>query len=207
MPDYTRAVSDVWKPGLAARHPLPWPLPPSAADTPCSDSLWKWAHLPSWKSVYKMLFLLVPTLQDWSQLLVSVIPYNYQGSLWEQVGLLVPLHLFPIVQIKCDVGWDPQIKRPGEEKEKEGMKKSAYESLVASCAPSGSSEGSALWFWGEASRLKPLHVFPLIIWRCQSPVTETSMLSSILDCLVVKYEVRSDQVRPALNPASAPYRL
>lgn len=44
----------------------------------------------------------------------------------------------------------------GAEKGKEGMKSSAWQSLVSSCAVSGPSAGSVLRFRGDASGLSAL---------------------------------------------------
>lgn len=94
MPDYTGLCERFEsRPGWPCRHPLQ--QLPQEVSSP-----------PSWKSVYKMLvLLLVPALWGWGQLRVSVTPWNYQKSLGEQACLHVPLCLFPIIQIKCGSGF------------------------------------------------------------------------------------------------------
>lgn len=140
------------------------------ADTPCSNSLRKWAHLPSWKSIYKMLvFFLVPTLRGWGQLRVSVTPYNNWESLGEQARLLVPFSLFP--PVRC-LGF-PVQRRLGD-REKEERKNSGLWQLGLFSQVKGQcySLGEMLSKW------KHLHVPTLTIWRCQPLGTEVPVLSS-----------------------------
>lgn len=152
MPDYTGLCERFEsRPGWPGRHPLQ--QLPQEVSSP-----------PSWKSVYKMLvLLLVPALRGWGQLQVSVTPWNYQASLGEQA---CPRPCaFAFVSYHTDQVWCLGFpsERQGAEKEKEGMKNSARQSSVSSCALSGPSAGSVLRFRGDASKRKWLHVFPLII--------------------------------------------
>lgn len=95
-----------------------------------------------------LVFLLVPTLQGWGQLRVSITPSNYRASPWEQACLLGTLNWLPILQIKCGAGAFPPGK--GEEQQTEQAWPLVVLSLGQEKRGRCSGLGDAQWIYTSA---------------------------------------------------------
>lgn len=186
MPDY---------PGLCERLE-------SGAGWPCRHPLQQLpqevSSPPSWRSVYKTLVLLR------CQLRAAGVSCEFQpllGTAEEPWRAGLPPRAFPFVSYRTDkvrgLGFPSETQ--GAEKEQEGKKSSAWQSLVSSCALSGPSAGSLLCFRGDASRLSSLQQAEGV------GLVSRGLPAEQHPGLLVKCEVSSGQVRPGLNSASAPY--